>query len=107
MRRTTLVLSQKRVATLPGVPTTREAGFPEFQMSIWYGMFAPAGTPREIVQRLYAETAKAFNDGALKQHMSAAGMDPWLGTPEDMANLLRTEMTRYRKIIQAAGIKAE
>src|SRR6185503_16576095 len=73
------VLSQKRVATLPDVPTSREAGFPNFQMSIWYGMMAPAGTSREIVARLYKEVVRAFDDPALKKHMEAAGMDPWLG----------------------------
>jgi tripartite-type tricarboxylate transporter receptor subunit TctC len=101
------VLSQKRVATLPDVPTSKEAGFPNFQMSIWYGMFAPAGTPREIVTRLYREAAKAYDDPALLKHMAAAGMDPWLGSPEDMGALLKSEMARYAKIIQSAGIRKD
>jgi tripartite-type tricarboxylate transporter receptor subunit TctC len=101
------VLSEKRVATLPNVPTSKEAGFPEFRMSIWYGMFAPAGTPREIVTRLYREAAKAYDDPALMKHMAAAGMDPWLGTPEQMGALLKNEMARYAKIIAAAGIKKD
>ena len=58
------VLSEKRVATLPDVPTSKEAGFPNFQMSIWYGMFVPAGTPREVVTRLHREVAKALEDPA-------------------------------------------
>jgi tripartite-type tricarboxylate transporter receptor subunit TctC len=102
-----VVLSPRRVPTLPNVPTSTEAGFPNFQMSIWYGMLAPAGTPREIVTRLHREVAKAFDDPTLRQHMSAAGMDPWLGTPEDMGSLLRSEMSRYSKIIQSAGIKKD
>lgn len=102
-----VVLSEKRVSTLPNVPTSKEAGYPNFRMSIWYGMLAPAGTPREIVTRLHQEVAKAFADPALRQHMSNAGMDPWLGTPEDMGNLLKSEMARYAKIIQAAGIKKD
>jgi tripartite-type tricarboxylate transporter receptor subunit TctC len=101
------VLSEKRVATLPNVPTSKEAGYPEFRMSIWYGMFAPAGTPREIVSRLYREAAQAYKDPALMKHMAAAGMDPWLGTPEEMGALLKSEMARYAKIIQAAGIKKD
>lgn len=99
------VLSEKRVATLPNVPTSKEAGFPEFRMSIWYGMFAPAGTPPEIIARLHREVAKALEDPTLRKYMSNAGMDPWLGTPDDMANLLRSEMSRYAKVIQSAGIK--
>src|SRR5215207_3182795 len=94
------VLSPKRVATLPEVPTSAEAGFPNFTISIWYGMMAPAGTPREIVARLHQEVAKALDDRALRQHMANAGMDPWLGTPEEMGNLVRSETSRYAKIIQ-------
>ena len=102
-----VVLSDKRVATLPHVPTSTEAGFPSFKMSIWYGMMAPAATPREIVARLYREAAKALEDPALRSHMANAGMDAWLGTPEDMGNLVRSEMARYAKIIQSAGIKKD
>ncbi len=101
------VLSEKRVATLPNVPTSKEAGYPEFRMSIWYGMFAPAGTPRDIIARLYREAAQAYKDPALMKHMAAAGMDPWLGTPEEMGALLKSEMSRYAKIIAAAGIKKD
>jgi tripartite-type tricarboxylate transporter receptor subunit TctC len=101
------VLSPKRVATLPDVPTTKEAGFPNFQMSIWYGMFAPPATPRDIVNRLYREVAKALEDPTLRQHMANAGMDPWLGTPDEMGALLRSEMARYAKIIQSAGIRKD
>lgn len=102
-----VVLSEKRVATLPEVPTSKEAGFPNFQMSIWYGMMAPAGTPREIVTRLYQEVAKALDDRTLRQHMANVGMDPWLGSPEEMGRLVRSEMGRYAKIIQSAGIKKD
>jgi tripartite-type tricarboxylate transporter receptor subunit TctC len=101
------VLSPKRVATLPNVPTSKEAGFPNFQMSIWYGMMAPGGTPREIVTRLHREVARALEDPALQKHMANAGMDPWLGSPEEMGSLVRSEMARYAKIIQSAGIKKD
>lgn len=102
-----VVLSEKRVATLPNVPTSKEAGYPNFQMSIWYGMMAPAGTPREIVTRLHREIARAFDDPALRTHMANAGMEPWLGTPEDMGNLIKSEMGRYAKIIKSAGIRKD
>ena len=101
------VLSEKRVSTLPNVPTSTEAGFPNFKMSIWYGLFAPAGTPREIVTRLHREVARALDDPALRKHMANAGMDPWLGTPDDMGALLKNEMARYAKIIQSAGIRKD
>lgn len=101
------VLSEKRVATLPNVPTSTEAGYPEFRMSIWYGLLAPAGTPREVIARLYKELAKAYADPALLKQMAGAGMEPWLGTPEDMSGLIRSEMSRYAKIIESAGIKKD
>lgn len=101
------VLSEKRVATLPDVPTADEAGVAGFRMSIWYGMFAPAGTPRDIVQHLYREIAKALNDAELGQRMSNAGMDPWLGTPEEMDKQLRSEIVRFAKLAQSAGLKKE
>ncbi|MGZ8196962.1 MAG: Bug family tripartite tricarboxylate transporter substrate binding protein [Burkholderiales bacterium] len=102
-----VVLSEKRVATLPNVPTSTEAGYPDFRMSIWYGMVAPAGMPREIVARLHREVVKALEDPQLRGHMANAGMDPWLGGPDEMGQLLRSEMARYSKIIQSAGIKKD
>jgi tripartite-type tricarboxylate transporter receptor subunit TctC len=101
------VLSEKRVATLPDVPTSAEAGFPNIRISIWYGLFAPAGTPREIIAHLYREAERALKDPELLQRMSNAGMDPWLGTPEEMGALLKSEMTRFAKLAKSAGLKKE
>jgi len=101
------VLSEKRVPTLPDVPTAEEAGIANFRMSIWYAMFAPTGTPREIVMHLYREAGKALNDPELLQRMANAGMDPWPGTPEELGKLLRSEITRFAKIAQSAGLKKE
>lgn len=101
------VLSEKRDPTFPHVPTSTEAGYPNFRMSIWYGMMAPGGTPREIVDRLYRELVRVYDDPTLRKHMANAGMNPWLGRPEDMGNLVKSEMTRYAKIIQSAGIKKD
>lgn len=99
------VLSERRVATLPGVPTAKESGVDEFLMSIWYGMFAPAGTPREIIARLNREIMKALESPAMRERMAAAGIGPWPGTPEQMGDLLRSETARFAKIIESAGLK--
>jgi tripartite-type tricarboxylate transporter receptor subunit TctC len=101
------VLSEKRVKQLPDVPTGEEAGVPGFKISIWYGLFAPAGTPREAVSRLHAEVTKALQDTELLQRMSNAGMDPWLGTPEDLDRHLRSEIQRFSRVVKTAGIKAQ
>lgn len=101
------VLSDKRVPTLPNVPTSKEAGYRDFRMSIWYGLLAPAGTPREVIARLHGELTKAYADPALLKQMASAGMEPWLGTPDEMGTLIRSEMSRYAKIIESAGIKKD
>jgi tripartite-type tricarboxylate transporter receptor subunit TctC len=101
------VLAEKRVKTLPDVPTTTEAGYPNFRMSIWYAMFVPAGTPREIITRLYREAEKALKDPELLQRMSNAGMDPWLGTPEELGSLVRSEIVRFTKVAASAGLQKE
>lgn len=102
-----VVLSEKRVALLPDVPTGEEAGVPGFKISIWYGMFAPAGTPRDAVTRLHAEVVRALQDPELLQRMTNAGMDPWLGTPEDLDRHLRSEIQRFSRVVKSAGIKAQ
>jgi tripartite-type tricarboxylate transporter receptor subunit TctC len=101
------VLSEKRVKTLPDIPTGEEAGVPGFKISIWYGMYAPAGTPREVVRRLHAEVTKALQDPELLQRMSNAGMDPWLGTPEDLDQHLRSEIQRFSRLAATAGLKPQ
>ena len=101
------VLSEQRVPTLPDVPTSKEAGFPNFRMSIWYALFAPAGTPREIIMRLYREVVKGMENREARERMAAAGIDPWPGTPEELGALVKSEMARFATIVQAAGLQKE
>jgi len=101
------VLSENRVATLPNVPTSKEAGFPKFQMSIWYGMFAPVGTPREIIMKLNREVIKSMEGREAREKMAAAGIDPWPGSPEQLGALLKSEMARYATIVEAAKLPKE
>jgi tripartite-type tricarboxylate transporter receptor subunit TctC len=101
------VLSEKRVGPLPDVPTSKEAGMPAFTMSIWYGMLAPARTPNEIIMRLYQECAKALQAADLRERFAAAGVDPWLGTPEEFDRLIKSETARYARIAERAGLKKE
>ncbi|MGH8619955.1 MAG: Bug family tripartite tricarboxylate transporter substrate binding protein [Burkholderiales bacterium] len=101
------VLSEKRVATLPDVPTSKEAGVDGFTISIWYGMFAPAATPRDIINRLNREVVKALETPEVRDRMLSAGIDPWPGSPEQLAELLKSETVRYAAIVKAAGIRQE
>ena len=101
------VLSEKRLPTLPDVPTAEEAGVPGLKISIWYGLFAPAGTPPDIVARLHREVATALQDPELLKRMSNAGMDPWPGTAEELGSHLRSEIARFAKLAKSAGLKKE
>ena len=101
------VLSDERLQVLPDVPTSKEAGVDNFTMPLWYGMFAPAATPRGIVSKLSLEVVKALGTPDLRERLQASGVDPWPGTPEQMAELLRTETARYAEIVRSAGLPRE
>jgi len=101
------VLAEQRVAVLPEVPTAREAGVADFVLPIWFAMLAPAATPREIVARLNHEITRALTAPDLRERLTAAGVEPWPGTPEDLAALLRSETLRYGEVIKRAGVRAD
>jgi len=105
--RAIVVLSEKRVPTLPEVPTAAEAGVPGFRMSIWFGLLGPARLPQEIVAKLNQESIKALAAPDLLQRFAGAGVEPWPGTPEQMDQLIRSETARYAKIAEKAGLKKE
>ena len=101
------VLSEKRVAALPDVPTAREAGVPGFYMSIWYGMLGPGHMPIELVTRLNQEAVKALASADLRKSFAAQGVDPWPGTPVEFDSLIKSETARYARIAEKAGLKKE
>jgi tripartite-type tricarboxylate transporter receptor subunit TctC len=98
------VLTEQRVAAVPQVPTGIEAGVPGFTMPLWYAMFAPAGTPRDIVSRLNREIVKALETRDLRERLTDIGVEPWPGTPEELRDLLRTEIERYGAVVRSAGL---
>lgn len=101
------VLAPQRVAQLPNIPTAKESGYPNFEISVWYGMLAPAATPREIVNRLNAELNKAIAAPDLKEKFASNGVEPLGGTPEQFRDYIRSEAARFGKVIREAGIKGE
>lgn len=101
------VLSPARLPDLPNVPTAKESGFENFEMSSWYGMLAPAATPREIINKLNAELTKAVSAPDMKPKLAAAGIEPLTSTPEEFANFIRSEAARFGKVIKEAGIKGD
>jgi tripartite-type tricarboxylate transporter receptor subunit TctC len=101
------VLAPQRSAQLPNVPTSKESGYENFEISVWYGILAPAGVPRDIINRLNAELNKAIATPDLKEKFAANGVDPLGGTPEQFGSYIRSESVRFGKVIKDAGIKAE
>jgi tripartite-type tricarboxylate transporter receptor subunit TctC len=101
------VTSAKRSSLLPDVPTLSEAGLPGFQMLSWFGLLAPAATPRAIVTRLNTETIKALNAPEIRTAIVAQGSEAMPGSPEQFAEYIKSEIARIGRIARTAGIKAE
>ncbi len=101
------VLSERRVAALPEVPNMKESGVDDFVMPIWYGILAPSGTPREIVNRLNTEIHKALASPDLVQRLANSGVEPLVSTPEQFSEFIKSEMVRYAKVVKDAGLKAQ
>ena len=102
--RALVVLTERRIATLPDVPTAKEAGVDGFTMPLWYGMFAPAATPRDIVSRLSRELVRALEAPDMRERLTALGVEPWPGTAEQLGELLRADIERYGTIVRSAGL---
>jgi tripartite-type tricarboxylate transporter receptor subunit TctC len=101
------VLSEKRLPTLPEVPTAGEAGVDNFVVPVWYGMFAPARTPADIVSRVSREILKALDSADLREKFAAMGVDPWPGSPEQLQSLVRSETARYGEVIRGIGLRLD
>lgn len=101
------VLSDERSPAFPDVPTAKEAGLPNMTVDTWYGAMAPAGTPAEIVARLNAEINAVLQVPEVREVMAQQGMTPVVDRPERLSTLLQAELTRWAKVVSAAGIKGE
>src|SRR6266481_9206507 len=101
------VTASKRSSTLPDVPTMPEAGLPDFEITSWFGLLVPAGTPTPIVGRLNAETVKVLERADVKATLTAQGLEVAPSSPEQFAAHIKSEIARFTKIAKAAGIKAE
>jgi len=99
--------SPKRAAALPDVPTTAEAGVPGSEFNFWIGMFAPAKTPREIVQRLHDEVVKALASPEVKERFTTLGADAWTMEPAQFDAYLREEVRSNAALVKAAGLEVQ
>ena len=101
------VTSSKRAASMPELPTLSEAGVPGYDMALWIGVFAPAGTPREVAAKLNAEVVRIVNLADVRERLAAMGVDPLGNTSEQMAEWIRGEIARFGPVVKAADIKAD
>jgi tripartite-type tricarboxylate transporter receptor subunit TctC len=101
------VSTAKRSALLPDVPTVSEGGLKGYETGNWFGIFAPAGTPRALVERLNAAINKAMTSNEMKDRLRSQGAEPLSGTPEDLAQHVQRELAKYARVVKQAGIKIE
>jgi len=101
------VSTTTRSPLAPEIPTVAEAGVPGYEQTAWFGVLAPAGTPRDIIGRLNAEIIKLLNSADIKERFSKQGVEVRTSTPEQFGEFLRSEVLRWGKVIREAGIKAD
>ena len=97
--------SPRRHPSIPDIPTIAEAALPGYEMRSWYGILVPAGTPRDIVNRINAVLVKLINSPTIKAALISQGTDPRTDTPEGFARFIKDELVRAAKILGAAGVK--
>ena len=102
-----VVNGAKRSAVLPDVPTTLEAGFANAEYPIWFGLFLPVKTPREIVDKLNRETLKALQTPKVREKLAALGLDPMVMTPKEFDAYVQKEVALNAALVKAIGIKPE
>ncbi len=95
---------RQRSPALPNVPTMIEAGLPGFESKVWYGVLAPADTPKPIVAKLNGEIGRVLRLQKVVDHLSAVGSDVWLMTPEEFSSHIKAEIVKWRKVIQTANV---
>ena len=101
------VTTAQRASAMPDVPTMADAGLAGFDVSTWFGVFAPAGTPPEIVTRLNSAFGAALRSPDMRERLARMGADPAPGTPEQFAALVRSELAKYEKVVKFSGARVD
>ena len=101
------VTSLKRVQAFPDVPTIAESGLPDYEVVSWQGIFAPAGTPPDIVKRLNEEIVRILRMPDVVERMDTLGLEPVGNTPDEFAKFQRAEIVKWAKVVKEAGLKPE
>ena len=100
------VSGPRRSDVLPEVPTMREAGVPGYEASTWYGLYAPAGTPSETIEKINVDFKSVLESPDIRERLAQLGIDTIASSPEDLRSYLSEEIDKWAKVIKAAGIDA-
>jgi len=101
------IAAPRRDRQLPDVPTMKEAGIDGVEVAVWYGVFAPAATPKEIVQTLSGAVVRATRDADMRRRLLEQGAEPVGNTPEEFGKLLREEVARWAEVVKVSGARAD
>jgi len=101
------VTSKQRSSVVPDVPTIAESGLPGYEATTWYGMLAPARTPPAIVNKLNREMSEVLKIADIREKLLAQGLEPVGNTPDEFAAIIAAELVKWKKVVTAAGVKAE
>lgn len=101
------VSGETRLPALPDVPTFTESGLPGFEIKTWFGVIAPAGVPREVVNKLSAELTRILRTPELRDRLSGQGLDPLVANPEQFTAIMKADVARFSGVIKSANIKLE
>jgi tripartite-type tricarboxylate transporter receptor subunit TctC len=99
--------SKRRTLLMPELPTFAELGYPGVDVSLWYGLMAPAGTPDSIINKLNLEINKILQSPDINERFLAQGIEPMLGSPEQAASFIRQESDRWKPIVKKVGVKID
>ena len=97
----------ERLRSMPEMPTVAEQGLPGYEMSTWYGVFAPAGSPPEAVEKLGAELRRAVADLKVREQIIAQGIEPVSNTPAEFRTFVNAELEKWARVVKAAGVKSD
>ncbi len=105
--RSLAVTSARRASLMPSIPTLDESGLPGYDRSVWYGLLAPAGVPKDIIAQLHAVIGRIVNTPEMKEAFNKQGAEPQTNTPEQFAALIRNELAQNAGLVKLAGLKVE
>ena len=101
------IATRSRTTLAPDIPTVIESGIADFEAAVWNGLYAPARTPREIINRVNADVMKVLNAPEVKERVAAQGISVVTGTPDQLAALLKSELVKWARVVKASGVTVE